>query len=40
MRTSLRAKDKKARQNVEREIGEWTVEDRAIDVEEGEQGPH
>ncbi|ELR15923.1 serine/threonine protein kinase [Acanthamoeba castellanii str. Neff] len=39
-RTSLRAKEKKARQNVEREIGEWTVEDRAIDREEGEQTPH
>jgi hypothetical protein len=39
-RTSLRAKEKKARQNVEREIGEWTVEDRSIDLEEGEQTPH
>jgi hypothetical protein len=40
VRTSLRAKEKKARQNVEREIGEWTVEDRVIEAEVGESGPH
>lgn len=35
VRSSLRAKDKKARANVERDIGEWTIDDATIEKEVG-----